>query len=443
MNYSSKLFQNELARCIRRLFREDWLPNERMGEASVRDEATGYVTISVAPGKIGVTDPSQYHGSDMVVVDADGNYITHHLPAHENLPLHLAIYKARKDVQCIIHVFPKWTTMLSQQKEAIPFVLAEQLEASCDVKCVTSEPTASEAYYREVVENLADQKCVMLYNGGLIAIGDNIDNAINYLAWMESVAEKVVLARLIGDVKTISADPIPSVTATYEYKVDTDYNTYQDYDQILFKEEVARGTRMLNIMGYSPSGESGDVAVRDLKTGLIYVSGSPSWCFQKNLRDARGWERFITDNDENIFTPYSEPTCEWYMHTAICRKRPDVGAIVQTHGRWASIFAILEMDVPLDIIGEGLTGVIPSTPYASAGGKELGEIIADGLVGNETDCVLMGHHGAVIVGKTMDEAMAKTAWMEKACEKAFYAILTAGGAKSSLQKARETFNNAK
>ena len=60
------------------------------------------------------------------------------------------------------------------------------------------------------------------------------------------------------------------------------------------------------------------MAVRDLKTGLIYISGSPSWCFQKNLRDARGWERFISDKDDHIYTPYSEPTCEWIMHTAIC-----------------------------------------------------------------------------------------------------------------------------
>ena len=27
------------------------------------------------------------------------------------------------------------------------------------------------------------------------------------------------------------------------------YNIYQDYDQILFKNEVARGTRQLNIIG--------------------------------------------------------------------------------------------------------------------------------------------------------------------------------------------------
>ena len=200
------------------------------------------------------------------------------------------------------------------------------------------------------------------------------------------------------------------------------YNIYQDYDQILFKNEVARGTRQLNIMGYSPSGESGDTSVRDLKTGLIYVSGSPSWCFQKNLQDARGWERFITNTDEEVFVPWSEPTCEWYMHVAIYRKRPDIGAIVHTHSEWASVFAICRMDVPLDLIGEGLTGVIPCAAYADAGTHDVAENTADALL--HSDCCIMGNHGAVCVGRTLDEAFAKVAWIDQAAQKAYYALLT-------------------
>ena len=72
MSYRMKLFQDELARCIQRLHNEGWLPNENMGEASVRDTETGNVTISIKPGTIGVTDPAAYFGSDMPVVDADG-----------------------------------------------------------------------------------------------------------------------------------------------------------------------------------------------------------------------------------------------------------------------------------------------------------------------------------------------------------------------------------
>lgn len=38
---------------------------------------------------------------------------------------------------------------------------------------------------------------------GAVAIADNVDNALNYLAWMEEVAQKIVRAELIGDIKWI------------------------------------------------------------------------------------------------------------------------------------------------------------------------------------------------------------------------------------------------
>lgn len=200
------------------------------------------------------------------------------------------------------------------------------------------------------------------------------------------------------------------------------YNIYQEFDQKLFKEEVARGTRRLNMTGLSPSGESGDVSVRDLKTGLIYVSGSPSWCFQKNLRDARGWERFVTDVNETVLVPWSDPTIEWYMHVAIYRKRPDVQAIVHTHGWWASVFAALNMDVPLDIIGEGRKGVIPCAPYVPAGTEEVGAVTADTM--GSGNCALMGNHGAVFVGNDLNEAFHLALWAEDACKKAYLALLS-------------------
>ena len=200
------------------------------------------------------------------------------------------------------------------------------------------------------------------------------------------------------------------------------YNVFQDYDQKLFKEEVARGTRLLNVRGLSPSGESGDVSVRDIKTGLIYVSGSPTWCFQKNLRDARGWERFVTDVNETVMIPWSDPTIEWYMHVAIYRKRPDVQAIVHTHGYWASTFAALSRDVPLDIIDEGLTGVIPCAPYVAAGTQEVGAATADAL--GDGDCALMANHGAVFVGKDLNDAFDKAMWGEHVCKKAYLTLLT-------------------
>lgn len=431
--YKIKLFQDEAARCINQLYKTGYLPNERLGDVSVRDTESGYVFISIKPGTLRVGEPSEYHGSDIAVVDKDGKPVTHHTIPNENLAMHLAVYKARPDVNCIIHTYPIWSSLLSQRKEPLPFVLAEQVEASTDIKCVESAPSMTQAYFDEVTEKLGSQIYVLLYNFGSLAVGANVDNAINYLAWVESVARKITQAAVIGELNYINPTVGPLVTEGIEYTANMNYDTYNDYDQILFKEEVARGTRLLNIRGYSPSGESGDTSIRDLKTGLIYVSGSPTWCFQKNLRDARGWERFITDVNETIYVPWSEPTCEWLMHVAIYRKRPDIGAIVHTHGEWASVFACIGMDVPLSIIGEGLTGVIPCAKYADAGTHLVAENTADALLAG--DCCVMGNHGAVAVGKTMDEAMDKVAWMEQACKKAYYAILASGGARADALKA--------
>ncbi|HIU24748.1 MAG TPA: class II aldolase/adducin family protein [Candidatus Coprovicinus avistercoris] len=200
------------------------------------------------------------------------------------------------------------------------------------------------------------------------------------------------------------------------------YFVYDDPKQQLFKEEVARGTRLLNIRGLSQSGESGDCSVRDLETGLIYVSGSPDWCFQKNLLDARGWERWVTTIDGDDLIPWSTPTVEWPMHVAIYEARDDIGAVCHTHGVWASVFAALRMDVPLEKADEGLTGVIPCTDYRPAGSPDVGTVVAEAMK-DGYDWALMGNHGAVTVGKTLDEAFDKAMYMEHLCERVYFALL--------------------
>ena len=123
-----------------------------------------------------------------------------------------------------------------------------------------------------------------MYDFGTIAVGANIDNAINYIAWMESVAQKITLASMIGHVNTINGGVGEAVTSHLKYDTGINYNVYSDYDQILFKEEVARGTRLLNIRGYSPSGESGDTSVRDLRPDSSISPAVPPGASRRTCR---------------------------------------------------------------------------------------------------------------------------------------------------------------
>lgn len=201
--YKLKLFQDETARGLARLYEAGYLPNDRMGEVSLRDAESGLVFISIKPGTFYIADPSEYHGSDIAVATLDGEPVTTVTPPNERLALHLAVYKARPDVHAILHTYPVWSSLFSERGESVPYVLAEQIEASTAVECVTAEPSMDEAYFDKVIRHLKQEKYVLLHNFGSLAVGDNMDNAFNYLAWMESVTRKITLASMIGELHTI------------------------------------------------------------------------------------------------------------------------------------------------------------------------------------------------------------------------------------------------
>lgn len=211
--YRIQLFQEEAARCIRRLYEEGRIPNDQKVDVSVRDKESGIVAISIQPGFIGVTDPSQYHGTDMAVVDMDGNLIYDITPPCDNLDMHLEIYRQREDVDCIIHTYPVYAGLFAQRKQPLPLVFVEQgyilndfdfeSKGGFGTDVVTMEPEKSKKYYDEIVEKFHGSQFVMLYNNGCIATGDNVDNAINYLSWIEEVAQKITYASFIGDIHYI------------------------------------------------------------------------------------------------------------------------------------------------------------------------------------------------------------------------------------------------
>ncbi len=200
------------------------------------------------------------------------------------------------------------------------------------------------------------------------------------------------------------------------------YNQFNKITEVLFQEENGRGTRLLHSKNYSPTGDSGDTSVRDPATGLIYVSGSPLWVRQRDLGDARGWERTIMDENCNIKNEWSDPTPEATTHAAIYRNRPEVFGIVHTHSEWASVFGILGREVPLKLAGMGLEGFIPCAGYGHAGSPELNAFVVE-VLGKDKNCCVMKNHGAIAVGDTLDSAFAVIDWLEEVAQRAYYTIL--------------------
>lgn len=99
------------------------------------------------------------------------------------------------------------------------------------------------------------------------------------------------------------------------------------------------------------------------------------------------------------------PSREWPLHSAIYRMRPDVAAIVHTHSVHATAWSFL--DEPLGSRLEESSyydvGPLLTSAPAPAGSQELGAAAVRAL--GDSRAALLGRHGVVATGSTLDEAL--------------------------------------
>ena len=108
------------------------------------------------------------------------------------------------------------------------------------------------------------------------------------------------------------------------------------------------------------------------------------------------------------------PTSELDLHLRILTRRPDVGAVVHAHPPAATGFAVAGEEIPANLLPEliFLVGRVPIVPYGTPGTPELGDRVEPYLA--EHDALLLANHGAVTLGRTLDQAWIRMESLEHA-----------------------------
>ena len=163
------------------------------------------------------------------------------------------------------------------------------------------------------------------------------------------------------------------------------------------REEVRQTARRMAELGLV-RGSSGNVSLRIRERILITASGVPY--------EALSTDQIIEiDYDGKKHSGNGDASSEWRMHVEIYRTREDIQAIVHTHSPFATAAAVALRSVPV-VHDEGriLFGeALPVSAHAPPGSWELAKAVADALA--EGKATLIGHHGAVTVGATLQEAL--------------------------------------
>jgi L-fuculose-phosphate aldolase len=108
------------------------------------------------------------------------------------------------------------------------------------------------------------------------------------------------------------------------------------------------------------------------------------------------------------------PTSELDLHLRILTHRPDVQAVVHAHPPAATGFAVAGEEIPANLLPEliFLVGHVPIVPYGTPGTPELGDRVVPYLEGH--DALLLANHGAVTMGRTLDQAWIRMESLEHA-----------------------------
>ncbi len=186
------------------------------------------------------------------------------------------------------------------------------------------------------------------------------------------------------------------------------------------REEVARVARQLIASGLV-TGTSGNVSART-PDGEVLIT--PSGLAYEEMRPE---DVVLVDVDTNVLEGELIPSTETPMHTGIYKARPNVGAVVHTHSRFATTLACLGWEIPpvhymlTTLSGDGR---IPIAPYNLYGTEDLAGGAADALGGSRDACLLQ-NHGTITVADTAEKAFARTVTLEEMAE-VYYRTRLAG-----------------
>ncbi|HHV79873.1 MAG TPA: class II aldolase/adducin family protein [Firmicutes bacterium] len=137
----------------------------------------------------------------------------------------------------------------------------------------------------------------------------------------------------------------------------------------------------------------------------------------------------IVTVDLETLTPRGrwKPSVETPLHAAIYRSRPEIAAVVHTHSTYACTVAAARKEIPpiLDEMVQIAGGSVKVAAYSLPGSNELVEAVLTALQGRTA--ALLANHGAICLGRSIQEALVTAVVVEKAA-KVFILSELIGGA---------------
>ena len=182
--------KQQIVRCIRMLEHNGIL--DYNGHASIRLDGDRMLI------NIGSCQRSQLTVDDICTIDFDGNVIEGNGKPPLEFHLHAGVYKARSDVEAVIHAHPNWSTILSTAGVSyIPVYAQGSLVYPLPV-LDSPDSINNPEMAKRLTDTLGNRPAALMKAHGAVTCGESLVDAFVLMNYLEDNAERQYMAAQIG-----------------------------------------------------------------------------------------------------------------------------------------------------------------------------------------------------------------------------------------------------
>jgi len=189
MDYRRRLVEAGKQMLEKKLTVETW------GNLSIRNPETGTIYVTPSAMAYNMIEPE-----DMVVLSPEGTVLFGQKKPTVEMQLHLTLYRARPEINAIVHTHPVQSQVFAVLRKPIPPIIDEAAQVLGGTVRVADYALPGT---RELAENVriameGRVRACLLANHGAVCVGESMEQAFKVCAVLEMTAEIYQKALVLG-----------------------------------------------------------------------------------------------------------------------------------------------------------------------------------------------------------------------------------------------------
>lgn len=181
------------------------------GNISSRVPNSGYIAITPSgQNYLSLTN------DDIVLVDEQGRVVEGKLKPSSEIEVHLSIYRAREDVNAVIHTHSVFASACAVAGKSIPPIIEDLVQViggSVDLAKYALPGTIELAH--NVNAALKNRNAALMANHGVVCCGHSLAECMTASELVEKAAQIFIYASSLGNVHVLSQDDVNTMHSFY------------------------------------------------------------------------------------------------------------------------------------------------------------------------------------------------------------------------------------